>query len=33
MTSADIIEEVEKTIGYHFHNRPLLEQAFTRKSY
>jgi len=33
MTSADIIEEVEKTIGYHFHNQALLEQAFTRKSY
>jgi len=26
-------EEIEETIGYHFSNRTLLEQAFIRKSY
>src|SRR5574344_1639955 len=32
MTQQDV-EEIEKTIGYHFSNRTLLKQAFTRKSY
>ena len=27
------IQKIQKEIGYHFKNRKLLEQAFTRKSY
>ena len=29
----DIIPEIERIIGYTFHDKALLRQAFTRKSY
>ena len=33
MTKATNFSEVEKTLGYEFKNKTLLEQAFTRRSY
>ncbi len=33
MFTAEMIQTIEKTIGYHFRNKGLLTQAFTRASY
>lgn len=33
MLTAEAIQTIEKTVGYRFHNKGLLTQAFTRASY